>query len=227
MMIAPLPEFVVFNEEGVETILFIHDLFGSSDDWSLVAFSLLQQTSKYHLLLPKLDAHEYSNPIHCTSALSHLIRKKAKDGVAHIVGLGIGAHIANMIAGSNGEIVRNVCLSGYYLSSTLDMVLDLWVFLLGRIVSLAGEQKALSIAESHDIANVLRCAGQVPLGSVLIASIHRRRKWRCGRWWKGSRVRRFASLVQSAVSETFPVESARAGSEVKLLDALLNKEIEN
>lgn len=128
-----------FNPEGTETIVFIHGAFASSKDWDLVVPCLLQPTppttstissprtqpppppqqpSKYHLLLPDLPSHGRArnvDPFSVTSAsnlIAQLIRTRAKNSIAHIVSLSLGAHIALDICARYPAVVATAFMSG-------------------------------------------------------------------------------------------------------------------
>lgn len=110
----PLQPHTALNEKASETILFIHGAFGNRDCWSLVTPHL----PTYHLLLPDLPSHGESRnltPFTLDSSaklLAHLIRTKAHNGKAHIVGFSLGAQVALRLICAYPDLVLTALISG-------------------------------------------------------------------------------------------------------------------
>lgn len=100
-----------------ETVLLIHGAFTTSNDWDLVT-PFLQDN--YHLLVPDLPAHGHSQHMkpfsvaRAAQLLRDLIIKKAHNGIAHVVGHSLGAHVAIRLASQYPEVVSSrVLVSGF------------------------------------------------------------------------------------------------------------------
>jgi pimeloyl-ACP methyl ester carboxylesterase len=98
------------------TVLLIHGACTSGVDWDLVAPHLAHT---YHVLIPDLPGHGRSRNItpfsvaYSSRLLAQLIRRKAINGKAHIVGHSLGAHIAIDLASSYPAVVDSVFVSGF------------------------------------------------------------------------------------------------------------------
>ena len=103
------------NPDSSSSILLIHGAFSDKDDWDIVTPHL----QGYHLLVPDLPGHGDSRHItpfskpNAARLVAHLIRTKAKDRRAHIIGLSLGAHVAIELACSYPEVVDVVFVSGF------------------------------------------------------------------------------------------------------------------
>ena len=103
------------NDSRTTTILFIHGAFSSQREWIPVSGHL----SDYHLLIPSLPSHGSNLKIRPFSVefsahlLADLIRQKAKNGAAHVVGLSMGAHVAIYLASHYPDVVTTVFASGF------------------------------------------------------------------------------------------------------------------
>ena len=103
------------NASASITILLIHGALSSKEEWNLVAPHL---QSKYHLLIPDLPRHGSSSPIHpftvehINQRLAQLIKTKANDKVAHVVGLSLGAHVVVNFASAYPNLVLSVFATG-------------------------------------------------------------------------------------------------------------------
>lgn len=101
-----------------ETIVFIHGAFASGNDWSLVTPHLPQ----YHILCPDLPGHGVARNIrpfsvaYASELIRDLIARRARGGVAHIVGHSLGASVAMHLASNYPEAIRTVLVSGYGVS---------------------------------------------------------------------------------------------------------------
>ena len=106
--------FSELNSGAPTSILFIHGTFTDRNDWDIVAPHL----SNYHLLLPDLPSHggaskttPFSKQL-SARLLADLIRKRAKDGKAHVIGLSLGAFVAVELASAYPDVVREMFISG-------------------------------------------------------------------------------------------------------------------
>lgn len=108
-----LPHFQEYNVRGKQTVLFIHSPLSTGDQWAGVLFYLQTYMKHLHILIPSFDAVDLSSSSRAVSLLSNLIRERARRGVAHVIGLGTGAHIATLLAQDNGMLVSTLLVSGY------------------------------------------------------------------------------------------------------------------
>lgn len=63
-----------------------------------------------HIFIPSLDAVDLSSSS-VVSLLSNLVRGESRRGVAHVVGLGTGAHVTTLLAQDNEMLVSTLWLS--------------------------------------------------------------------------------------------------------------------
>jgi pimeloyl-ACP methyl ester carboxylesterase len=94
-------------------------------EWDLV---IPHFPPRYHLLVPDIPLHNHSrnlplDPNHPAADTANLLRDliaaAATDGVAHVVGVSMGAHIGRRLAVQCPRVVRTCFLSGY---SALDWI---------------------------------------------------------------------------------------------------------
>lgn len=130
-----------YHKSGKSTIILIHGAFASSADWDLVAPYL---SRAYHLLIPDLPGHGHSRNItpfsveRSSRLVAHLIRKKAVNGSAHVVGHSMGAHVAIDLASKYPSVVETVFVSGFevFPRSALSPYLPYIVWTMQRIENL-------------------------------------------------------------------------------------------
>ncbi|KND92649.1 Lipase 3 [Tolypocladium ophioglossoides CBS 100239] len=114
---APKPDelwHLSLNDSASETIVLLHGLGSSHDEWMLVWPHL----TGYHLLVPDLPGH--SNSAHLAPAsipaqaaqVVALIRDHAHGGTAHVVGLSMGGFVALETARTQPELARCVFATG-------------------------------------------------------------------------------------------------------------------
>jgi pimeloyl-ACP methyl ester carboxylesterase len=112
----PLLPHDVHNPTGSATILFIHGAFSTRAEWSLVAPYLAPH---YHLLIPDLPSHGAARALtpfsvpRAARLLAALVRAKAVDAKAHVVGLSLGALVAIELAAQHPEVVADIFVSGF------------------------------------------------------------------------------------------------------------------
>lgn len=112
----PLVYTEINADNGKDTILFIHGALSTGDDWDLVTPHL---SPDYHLLLPDLPGHGRSRDILPFSTqlsarlLADLIREKAHNGKAHIVGFSLGAIVAMQLVSKYPNLINAVFVSGF------------------------------------------------------------------------------------------------------------------
>lgn len=111
-----------FNESGTSTIVFLHGMSCSPAEWENVHPHLSTQASNdspsYHVLVPYLPGHGQASaftPFSLPDAaelIANLIRQKAKDGKAHIVGMSLGGFVAVNVAKHHPELVLSLFSTG-------------------------------------------------------------------------------------------------------------------
>ena len=102
------------GENNDETIVFLHGdgIAGWMWDEQLKAFS------DYHCIVPDLPGHGKSAEVKPVTVqdtadkIIDIIKNKAKNGKAHLVGLSMGAQIAVQILNTAPEVVNHVLISG-------------------------------------------------------------------------------------------------------------------
>ncbi|KGO64858.1 Alpha/beta hydrolase fold-1 [Penicillium italicum] len=104
-----------WNDSGPASIILIHGAFVSGDWWDLVIPHL---STKYHVLAPDLPGHGQSTQKEfsvqsAADLLAQLIRDKAIDSHAHVVGHSLGARIAIQLACAYPDLVQSVFVSGF------------------------------------------------------------------------------------------------------------------
>jgi pimeloyl-ACP methyl ester carboxylesterase len=87
------------------------------DEYDLV----LPHLSNYHILIPDLPSHGEAMHIQpftlpsTSDLLARLIKEKAHNGKAHLVGVSLGGHVVVDLAWRHGDVVETVLASGYNL----------------------------------------------------------------------------------------------------------------
>jgi pimeloyl-ACP methyl ester carboxylesterase len=165
-----------------ETILFIHTLFSSSKEWDSTALSIMDMSWKkmgkpYHILLPSLQIHQISNLDNCLVSLSNLIVTKAKYQKAHIVGLGIGAHLAIHLAWRYPQLVKTVNGSGFVgFPKMIEPLLPYGIYIAQNYNVLFTKKSSLSLAECRGVADILLSSKNVfglPMRALIIVGLRR------------------------------------------------------
>lgn len=104
------------NPNGKTTIIFIHGAFSERGEWNLVTPFL---SDEYHLLIPDLPGHGESEKIApfsiktSSALLAKLLREKAHNGIAHVVGLSLGAHVGIDLISQYPELIDRAFVSGF------------------------------------------------------------------------------------------------------------------
>jgi pimeloyl-ACP methyl ester carboxylesterase len=104
------------SPNATATIFLIHGAGSSPVEYKLVTPYV---PAHYHILIPSLPGHGSSThikpftlPLTC-ELLASLIRTRAKNSQAHIVGVSLGAHVALYLAAHYPDIVLTMFVSGY------------------------------------------------------------------------------------------------------------------
>ncbi|KAI1177318.1 Alpha/Beta hydrolase protein [Nemania sp. FL0916] len=105
---------VSMNSSAGVTIVFLHGLFCSNLEFGLVAPHL----TDYHILMVDLPAHSGSRECgpftlaNCASRVAGLIRNRAHNGRAHVVGVSAGGFVGMQLAIHDPELVMSLYVSG-------------------------------------------------------------------------------------------------------------------
>lgn len=109
--------FAEMNPFAPESIVLLHMLFSCHLEWKQVCLKL----AEYHLLVPDLPCHSQSKGVCrkdefsvelCADLVADLIRKRAHDGRAHVVGLSTGGYIAMELVRRHPEVVKSAMIAG-------------------------------------------------------------------------------------------------------------------
>ncbi|KAJ5200868.1 Alpha/beta hydrolase fold-1 [Penicillium cf. griseofulvum] len=101
---------------GQITVVLIHGALVSGLYWELVIPHL---PASYHLLVPDLPGHGKSQSIGPFSVdlasrmIARLIRRRAINSSAHIVGHSLGAQVAIHLASTDPDVVNSIFISGF------------------------------------------------------------------------------------------------------------------
>ncbi|KAF5006050.1 hypothetical protein FDECE_7562 [Fusarium decemcellulare] len=99
--------FVSLNQDKPTTIILLHGLLNSHIEWSFV----IPYLSDYHIIAPDISGHSRSRDIlpadlsSSAERVAVLIRRHAKQGRAHVVGLSMGAFITLRLSQRHPELV--------------------------------------------------------------------------------------------------------------------------
>ena len=112
-----------YQETGArngETLVFLHG--GGLAGW--IWEEQVKAFPDYHCLVPDLPEHGKSAGVQpftledAASRVVDLVRERAPDGKAHLVGLALGAQVILQILATAPEVVRNALITGTLLQST-------------------------------------------------------------------------------------------------------------
>ncbi|KAJ1330830.1 3-oxoadipate enol-lactonase [Microdochium nivale] len=120
---APSPElfYVEHNASApssAETIIFLHGAFSSHHEWDHVVAHLTSSSgTHFHILVPDLPQHGRSRATHFTlagaaDAVAGLIRSRARQGRAHVVGLSLGGFVGQMLVRRHADVARTLFATG-------------------------------------------------------------------------------------------------------------------
>lgn len=102
------------GQENKETLIFIHG--GGMAGW--MWREQVEDFKDYHLLIPDLPEHGRNIEVRpftiegAAGMIVNLIKTRAKDGKAHLVGISLGAQIILQILSKAPEVVDHVMISG-------------------------------------------------------------------------------------------------------------------
>ena len=111
---APELIFESHDEDKLETIILLHGLLSSHREWDLV----IPHLRDYHVLAVDLNGHSRSRNLQPTTTVSSaenvaaLIRRHAKGGRAHVVGLSFGGFVGLVLAKTYPGVVLSLFVSG-------------------------------------------------------------------------------------------------------------------
>ncbi len=112
-----------FKETGKnneETIFFLHEINMAGWMWD----EQVDAFKDYHCIIPDLPEHGKSQDVipftmeNAAEMIIELIKNKAHDGKAHLVGIALGAQVVVQILNNAPEVVNKVFLSGTLVNST-------------------------------------------------------------------------------------------------------------
>ncbi|RSM07953.1 hypothetical protein CEP52_004983 [Fusarium oligoseptatum] len=99
--------FLTLNDDMPTTIVLLHGLLNSHIEWSFVILHL----GNYHIIAPDLSGHSRSRDIlpadigSSADRVAALIRRHAKGGRAHVVGLSMGAFVTLRLGQRHPDLV--------------------------------------------------------------------------------------------------------------------------
>jgi len=102
------------QDPNAQTIVFIHGAAVSGWMWQMQ----VSQFSDYHVLVPDMPQHGRSADVRpfsivdAAAAVASLIRSRAHQGRAHVVGLSLGSSIALQLMSQQPELVDHAIVSG-------------------------------------------------------------------------------------------------------------------
>lgn len=105
----------IFNPEAQTSVVLIHGAFVSGLYWDLV----IPHLSHYHVLAPDLPGHGRSHTVTPFSVelsanlIADLVRTRAQNRSAHIIGHSLGAKVAIQLASTAPDLVKSVFVSGF------------------------------------------------------------------------------------------------------------------
>jgi pimeloyl-ACP methyl ester carboxylesterase len=108
---------LTIHEIGVQhtpTLIFLHGGGGAGWMWQS---QLEVGGQQYHCLVPDLPEHGASRPIapftilSAAEAVAEVIRTRAKDGKAHVIGLSLGAQVATQLLALAPECIQSAIIS--------------------------------------------------------------------------------------------------------------------
>lgn len=166
------------NVNGKQTVFFIHGAFGDGGYWDLVTQHLPED---YHLLLPDQPCHGIARDISCgnftinlsAQLLSSLIKRRAHNGVAKIVGHSLGANVALRLASEHPDVVDGVVFvsgaSAPSSSATKSPYLPHTVWLSQRIEWLAPRALIRTLMDGTDMPRLDLSACTLELNRAIFA----------------------------------------------------------
>lgn len=102
------------NPEAKVTVVLIHGACVDRNDWDMV----IPYLQGYHLLVPDQICHGEARHLqpyttaYATETIAELIRQKAREGMAHVVGHSLGASVALRLAAEHPVVVTSMVVSG-------------------------------------------------------------------------------------------------------------------
>jgi len=148
-----------YNPRGRATVVFVHGAFSSRLEWDLIT-PILSQT--YHLLVPDLPGHGQSRNIapfsveYSSRLLAKLIREKAIDGTAHVIGISLGAHVGIDLASRYPQVVNSIFVSGFevFPQVALSPYVPYFLWLMVRLESFVPRPLVRWLMDGADIKRV-------------------------------------------------------------------------
>lgn len=108
------------HPENRESILFIHGYNMAGWMWE----GQLKAFSDYHCLVPDLPEHSKSSEVGpftikaAAEMITEIIKSKARNGKAHLVGMSLGAQVVLQILSTSPEVVDHSLISGTLVNTT-------------------------------------------------------------------------------------------------------------
>ncbi|KAF5636832.1 hypothetical protein F52700_4961 [Fusarium sp. NRRL 52700] len=105
--------FVSLNQDKPVTVILLHGLLNSHLEWSYV----IPYLSDYHIIAPDISGHSQSRSIlpadisSSAERVAVLIQQHAHDGLAHVVGLSMGAFITLRLSRQHPELVLSATIT--------------------------------------------------------------------------------------------------------------------
>lgn len=162
-------EYEVDNEDGDETIIFLHSLFQSSKE-SIPVVHYLPRT--IHVIRPSIQPRDLSDLEESSAKVADLIHKTARKGKAHVIGLGIGARIALTLAKSYPDLVNSLFLMGYNTHRALIQPILVAQLYLSRRRLVRGTKRPLfSLTQCRQILRILCSPAQTDKRRISVPTL--------------------------------------------------------
>jgi pimeloyl-ACP methyl ester carboxylesterase len=106
------PLFLMNCTPNLETSLYIHSYNNSKTEWYSIFYCIERLKGNFESVNETIGPQAMSSLDNCLEFLANLITSKAANGIAHVIGLSVGAHIAVHLAQRYPQLVETLIISG-------------------------------------------------------------------------------------------------------------------